>query len=182
MGTKSVWVMRWSVVLPLACLAVAEPIVTGMRNDDRCPFYESGTLPASSPGHDVLSKKEYYAHLKDLDIKDLYQSIAAFMKQSQTCWQADGPQDGDVPSYAGLFGRLAWHCSGTFRWVDGKAAGGCEGARQRFWPENEWRDNVNLDKARGLLGQIKDKFQNQISWSDLMTFAGTVGIRASGGP
>merc|ERR1712232_1465117 len=97
---------------------------------------------------------------------------------------ADGPQDGDVPSYAGLFGRLAWHCSGSFRLINdtGKAAGGCEGARQRFWPENEWRDNVNLDKARGLLGQIKDKFKNQISWADLMTFAGTVGIKASGGP
>merc|ERR1712232_1002981 len=97
---------------------------------------------------------------------------------------ADGPQDGDVPSYAGLFGRLAWHCSGSFRLINGtgQAAGGCEGARQRFWPENEWRDNVNLDKARGLLGQIKDKFKNRVSWSDLMTFAGTVGIKASGGP
>merc|ERR1712232_1410949 len=97
---------------------------------------------------------------------------------------ADGPQDGDVPSYAGLFGRLAWHCSGSFRLINGtgKAAGGCEGARQRFWPENEWRDNVNLDKARFLLGQIKDKFKDHVSWSDLMTFAGTVGIKASGGP
>merc|ERR1712232_1017437 len=97
---------------------------------------------------------------------------------------ADGPQDGDVPSYAGLFGRLAWHCSGSFRLINGtgKAAGGCEGARQRFWPENEWRDNVNLDKARGLLGQIKNKYKDRVSWSDLMTFAGTVGIRASGGP
>jgi len=62
------------------------------------------------------------------------------------------------------------------------AAGGCEGARQRHWPENEWRDNVNLDKARGLLGQIKDSYKDQISWSDLITFAGTVGIKASGGP
>ena len=57
-------------------------------------------------------------------------------------------QDGDIPSYAGLFGRLAWHCSGTFRLVnDTHAAGGCEGARQRHWPENEWRDNTNLDKV-----------------------------------
>lgn len=41
---------------------------------------------------------------------------------------------------------------------------------------------MNLDKARALLGEIKDKFKNQISWGDLMTFAGTVGIKASGGP
>merc|ERR1719346_65271 len=106
------------------------------------------------------------------------------MTHSQDCWPADGPQDGDSPSYAGLFGRLAWHCSGTLRVVNGtgKAAGGCEGGRQRHWPENEWRDNSNLDKARGLLGQIKNKFGNQISWGDLMTFAGTVGIKTSGGP
>jgi len=122
--------------------------------------------------------------LKNLDVKELYRSIVDLMTHSQACWPADGPQDGDIPSYAGLFGRLAWHCSGSFRLVNGtaKAAGGCEGARQRFWPENEWRDNVNLDKARGLLGQIKDRFKNQVSWSDLMTFAGTVGIKASGGP
>jgi len=41
---------------------------------------------------------------------------------------------------------------------------------------------VNLDKARSLIGEIKHQFKHQISWGDLMTFAGTVGIKASGGP
>ena len=90
------------------------------------------------------------------------------------------PQDGDIASYAGLFERLAWHCAGTLRVVNGTASGGCEGARQRHWPENEWRDNSNLDKARGLLGQVKHEFGAQISWSDLITFAGTIAIKASG--
>jgi catalase (peroxidase I) len=163
-----------------------------MRADDRCPFHDLGTItgcpdtgsPLSGPGHDILGKEKYYHELKKLDVEELYHSLVDLMKNSQKCWPADGPQDGDIPNYAGLFGRLAWHCSGTFRLVNGsgKAVGGCEGARLRHWPENEWRDNANLDKARGLLGQIKDKFKNQISWADLMTFAGTVGIKASGGP
>jgi catalase-peroxidase len=162
-----------------------------MRNDDRLPFYELGTVigcnarsQPPSGRNEVLKKDEYYQQLKGLNISDLYESIVKLMTQSQKSWPADGPQDGDSPSYAGLFGRLAWHCSGTFRLLNGteKAAGGCEGGRQRYWPENEWRDNTNLDKARGLLGQIKEKFSQQISWGDLMTFAGTVGIKASGGP
>lgn len=62
------------------------------------------------------------------------------------------------------------------------AAGGCEGSRQRFWPENEWRDNSNLDKARSILAKVKAKYDTQVSWSDLITYAGTVGIKASGGP
>ena len=84
--------------------------------------------------------------------------------------------------WPGLFERLAWHCSGTFRLVNGTAADGCEGARQRHWPESEWRDNSNLDKARGLLGQVKHELGSQISWSDLITLTGTTAIKASGAP
>jgi len=136
--------------------------------------------------HQSIRSLRNQSTIRSLNIKELYNDIFELMSHSQGCWPADGPQDGDRASYAGLFGRLAWHCSGSFRLInstgEGKAAGGCEGARQRHWPENEWRDNVNLDKARGLLGQIKDKFKTKISWGDLMTFAGTVGIKASGGP
>ena len=164
-----------------------------MRNDDfpDFPFYDQGTIPAwhdlgslrgtqSASSH--FDKEKYHQSLKELDIQRLYESIEKSMKDSKVFWPADGPQDGDVASYAGLFERLAWHCSGTLRVVNGTATGGCEGARQRHWPENEWRDNTNLDKARGLLGQVKDEFGSKISWSDLMTFAGTTAIKASGGP
>jgi len=154
-----------------------------MRADDRCPLADSGTASDCTQPTVALSKEDYYRQLKSLNIEDLYNSIVDLLTDSQTCWPADGPQDGDTPSYAGLFGRLAWHCSGTFRLInETNAAGGCEGGRQRFWPENEWRDNVNLDKARALLAPIKDKFGDKVSWGDLMTFAGTVGIKASGGP
>jgi len=185
--------MRSLVALSLACAVAAQPSV--MRTDDRCPFYDLGTIPASADmgarlrgavgrqTHGALSREKYHSSLHSLNVKDLYAAIVDLMTHSQECWPADGPQDGDVPSYAGLFERLAWHCSGTFRLVNGShAAGGCEGSRQRHWPENEWRDNVNLDKARGLLGRVKERFGEKVSWADLITFAGTVSIKASGGP
>jgi len=127
-------------------------------------------------------KKEYYQNLQSLNIEELYHDIEDVMLDSQKCWPADGPQNGDKASYAGLFIRTAWHCAGTFRSIDGNIAGGCEGGRQRFWPENEWHDNSNLDKGRAILAKIKDKYGDKISWGDLMTFAGNVAIRASGGP
>jgi len=180
-----------AMVLLKATLVAAE--LSGMRADDRCPVYGLGTVPAHSDmganlrgarrEDHVLTREQYHRKLKNLNVTDLYNSIVRLMTHSQDCWPADGPQDGDLPSYAGLFERTAWHCSGTFRLIDGQhAAGGCEGARQRHWPENEWRDNVNLDKARSLLGQVKDEFKDQVSWADLITFAGTVSIKASGGP
>jgi catalase (peroxidase I) len=164
--------------------AIGHCLANSMLADDRCPFYDSGTLSDCAQTNAVMSKEEYHRELKQLNIKNLYSAIEELMKTSQECWPADGHQDKDIPSYAGLFGRLAWHCSGSFRLINhtGKAAGGCEGGRQRFWPENQWRDNSNLDKARGLLGKIKAQFGNQVSWGDLMTFAGTVAIKASGGP
>jgi len=150
----------------------------------RCPYYALGTTAAAhheslsvSTGETYITKEEYKQRLKKLDIKVLYDAIIMLMKDSQECWPSD------YGSYAGLFARLAWHCSGSFREVNGTAiAGGCEGARQRSWPEAEWRDNINLDKARGLLGQIKHQFNSTVSWSDIMTFAGTAAIHASGGP
>lgn len=153
----------------------------------QCPFGGVGTPP---PGHPDLEthassadKAEYQKYLKGLNIRKLYDDIVKVMTTSQECWPADGPQDGDTASYAGFFGRLAWHCAGTLRVVDGKSYGGCEGGNIRFWPEREWRDNGNLDQAREILAVVKDMPEyRQLSWGDLITFAGTVGIKASGGP
>lgn len=49
--------------------------------------------------------------------------------------------------------------------------------------QREWRDNGNLDQARAILAGVKNMpAYRQLSWGDLITFAGTVGIKASGGP
>jgi len=197
--------MMLAAVALLACGAWGWPSQGQSRraaSSGRCPFFDEGTIPGlmkvlptkgSKPptldnGADyAAAKKTYYEKLKSLDIKALYDELAQFMVQSQGCWPADGPQDGDGASYAGLMGRLAWHCAGTFRLVkdkDGKemAYGGCEGGRMRFFPENEWRDNTNLDKARALLVPIYQKFKGAVSWGDLIAFAGAVGIKVAGGP
>lgn len=135
-----------------------------------------------------FDKTSYAKYLEGLNIEQLYADIKKVMTTSQACWPADGPQDGDDASYAGLFERLAWHCSGSFRSsinIDGTRsfAGGCEGGRIRHWPEREWRDNGNLDMARALLAEIKNMPEYaDLSWGDLFTFAGTVAIKASGGP
>jgi catalase-peroxidase len=155
-----------------------------MLADDRCPLSFYGTKEGWQAPIAQLTKEQYHHKLKNLDIKELHDRIVELMTNSQSCWPADGPQDGDVPSYAGLFGRLAWHCAGTVQEdpLTGEIRGGCEGGRQTYWPENQWHDNANLDKARALLSQIKRQYVQDISWGDLITFAGTVAIKASGGP
>lgn len=169
-----------------SCVAVpfAAAATTTLNAAAECEFYDVGNPPHGKEKYVSPSDKPiYHKYLQGLDVGKLYDTIVRVMKTSQECWPADGPQDNDEQSYAGLFGRLAWHCSGTLRIIDGDATGGCEGGRQRHWPEKEWRDNANLDHARAVLAQVKIMPEYQdLSWGDLITFAGTVGIKASGGP
>lgn len=176
----------------IGLLQVAATKHTSLAADDlkhrkkrpaQCEFFDVGT-PRLGTEENVSpsNKKAYKKYLKRLSVRKLYNTIVRVMKTSQECWPADGPQDNDKPSYAGLFERLAWHCSGTYRNVNGKAAGGCEGGRIRHWPEKEWRDNGGLDQARAILAEVKSmRRYRQLSWGDLMTFAGTVAVKASGG-
>lgn len=71
-------------------------------------------------------------------MQDIEDSI---LQNSQDFWPADFADLPGRAHYGGLFIRLAWHCSGSYRITDGR--GGCDGGRIRHDPEMSWPDNVS---------------------------------------
>jgi catalase-peroxidase len=114
----------------------------------------------------------YREEVKKLDVAALKRDLHALMTNSQPWWPADWGH------YGGLMIRMTWHAAGTYRIADGR--GGAGTGNQRFAPINSWPDNVNLDKARRLLWPIKKKYGNQLSWADLIAYAGTIAYESMG--
>ena len=120
---------------------------------------------------------DYRANLANVDIDELTRDVDALMTDSQPWWPADWGH------YGPFFIRMSWHAAGTYRIADGRGGGGT--GAQRFAPLNSWPDNGNLDKARRLLLPIKQKYGKNISWADLLVFAGnraleTMGFKTAG--
>jgi catalase-peroxidase len=130
-------------------------------------------LHAHSPSADPLGPDfDYKKAFRSLDVEALKRDLAELMTSSQDWWPADHGH------YGGLFIRMSWHAAGTYRIHDGRGGGG-QGA-QRFAPLNSWPDNANLDKARRLLWPVKQKYGQQVSWADLIVFAGNVALETMG--
>lgn len=127
---------------------------------------------AEVPTADVYNKA--LEGLTEAKMDEIKKEMVELLKDEKKCW----PFDSKMGTYAGLMARLTWHCSGSYRELDG--IGGCMGGRQRFEPERSWEDNTNLDKARALLHPLKEKYGDMLSWGDLMVLAGTTAYRESG--
>ncbi|MFI6764950.1 catalase/peroxidase HPI [Streptomyces sp. NPDC050355] len=114
----------------------------------------------------------YADEFASLDVDALKRDVFEVMTNSQDWWPAD------YGHYGPLFIRMSWHAAGTYRIDDGRGGGGA--GAQRFAPLNSWPDNASLDKARRLLWPVKQKYGRQISWADLLIFAGNCAMESMG--
>jgi len=115
---------------------------------------------------------DYAKEFASLDVEALKRDVFEVMTTSQDWWPAD------YGHYGPLFIRMSWHSAGTYRIADGRGGGGA--GAQRFAPLNSWPDNASLDKARRLLWPVKQKYGQQISWADLLVFAGNCAMESMG--
>ena len=130
-------------------------------------------LRQNSPLSDPMGEDFDYAEaVKTLDVDALKKDIDEVMTTSQDWWPAD------YGHYGPLFIRMTWHAAGTYRISDGRGGGGA--GQQRFAPLNSWPDNGNLDKARRLLWPVKKKYGRNLSWADLIIFAGNCALESMG--
>ncbi len=130
-------------------------------------------LRLNSPLSDPMDKDfDYTEAVKTIDVDALKKDIEEVMTTSQDWWPAD------YGHYGPLFIRMTWHAAGTYRISDGRGGGGS--GHQRFAPLNSWPDNGNLDKARRLLWPVKQKYGRNLSWADLIIFAGNCALESMG--
>ena len=130
-------------------------------------------LRRNAPASDPMGGEFRYAEaFANVDVDELRRDVERVMTTSQDWWPAD------YGHYGPLFIRMTWHAAGTYRITDGRGGGGS--GHQRFAPLNSWPDNGNLDKARRLLWPVKQKYGRNLSWADLIIFAGNCALESMG--
>ena len=155
------------------CPMVIKPPVEGGSNRDWWPNAVNLKILQKDP--EVINPHpgfDYREAVQNLDVAALTADVDAVMTDSQDWWPAD------FGHYGPFFVRMTWHAAGTYRVADGRGGGGK--GMQRFAPLNSWPDNVSLDKARRLLWPVKKKYGKQLSWSDLLVFAGNRALEKMG--
>jgi catalase-peroxidase len=97
-----------------------------------CPFLHGDkaaqALPTAPGQPPAEVKKAYGKALAKVDWDAVTTDLKQLMHTSQDWWPAD------YGHYGGLFIRMAWHCTGTYRSSDGR--GGCDGGLQRYETRN----------------------------------------------
>ena len=126
----------------------------------------------SSASDPMGGEFDYAEAFKNVNVEELKQDVERVMTTSQDWWPAD------YGHYGPLFIRMTWHAAGTYRISDGRGGGGS--GYQRFAPLNSWPDNGNLDKARRVLWPVKQKYGRNLSWADLIIFAGNCALESMG--
>ncbi|MCV7432792.1 catalase/peroxidase HPI [Mycolicibacterium bacteremicum] len=156
-----------------AGFGTVKPPVAGGSNRDWWPGQLNLKILQKNP--DVINPHpgfDYREAVKSLDVEALRADIIEVMHTSQEWWPAD------FGHYGPFFIRMTWHAAGTYRVQDGRGGGGT--GMQRFAPLNSWPDNVSLDKARRLLWPVKQKYGKNLSWADLLVYAGNVALEDMG--
>ena len=115
--------------------------------------------------------------LEQPDWNSVRQAIIAVMYKESKMLKPDYIDN--KPYYGGWFVKLAWQCANTFRQTD--YLGGCNGARIRFSPQKDWNENIGMNEVLNLLQSVKDKFQDNLSWADLIVLAGTTALEEASG-
>lgn len=137
------------------------------NNNNNNSGFKAGALAAAA-GVVHLAHEE---DKKTADYQKVYNLIAERLR--------DDDEYDNYIGYGPVLVRLAWHSSGT--WDKNDNTGGSYGGTYRYKKESQDPSNAGLENAAKFLEPVKKQFP-WISYGDLYTLGGVVGIQELQGP